>query len=62
MSISTSLKGFIQKEEISLVSKAKREISIIQHNVRKRQEAQQTLLKIGFKRKTDIILVQELST
>ena len=60
--MSTSLKGLIQEEEIFLVSKVKGEISFIQHNVGKRQEAQQTLLEIGFKRKTDIILVQEPST
>src|SRR6202789_1644231 len=63
MSMSTSLEGSIQEEEeISLVSKARGEISFIQHNVGKRQEAQQTLLEIGFRRKTDIILVQEPST
>src|SRR6266704_6034552 len=60
--MSTSLEGPIQEEEISLVSKASGEISFIQHNVGKRQEVQQTLLEIGFKRKTDIILVQEPST
>src|SRR6266702_87192 len=61
--MSTSLEGSIQEEkEISLVSKAKGEISFIQHNAGKRQKIQQTLLKIGFKRKTDIILVQEPST
>jgi len=60
--MSTSLEGFIQKKEnISLVFKAKGEISFIQHNVGKRQKAQQTLLKIGFRRRTDIILIQELS-
>ena len=60
--MSTNLEGSIQKEEnISLVSKAKGEIFFIQHNVGKRQEAQQTLLEIGFRRKTDIILVQEPS-
>jgi len=60
--MSTSLEGSIQEEEnISLVSKAKGEIFFIQHNVGKRQEAQQTLLEIGFRRKTDIILVQEPS-
>ena len=61
--MSTSLEGSIQEEEeISLVSKASGEISFIQHNVGKRQEVQQTLLEIGFRRKTDIILVQEPST
>ncbi len=60
--MSTSLKGSIQEEEISLVSKASGEISFIQYNVGKRQEVQQTLLEIGFRRKTDIILVQEPST
>src|SRR6266571_827416 len=61
--MSTSLEGFIQEEkEISLVSKTRGEISFIQHNVGKRQEAQQTLLEIGFRKKTDIILVQEPST
>src|SRR6266571_4010734 len=61
--MSTNLEGSIQEEEeISLVSKAKGEISFIQHNAGKRQEVQQTLLEIGFKRKTDIILVQEPST
>src|SRR6266702_5496427 len=61
--MSTSLEGSIQEEEdIPLVSKARGEISFIQHNVGKRQEAQQTLLEIGFRRKTDIILVQEPST
>ncbi len=61
--MSTSLEGSIQEEEeISLVSKARGEISFIQHNVGKRQEVQQTLLEIGFRRKTDIILVQEPST
>jgi len=60
--MSISLEGSIQEEEeISLVSKARGEISI-QHNVGKRQEAQQTLLEIGFRRKIDIILVQEPST
>ena len=44
-------------EEISLASKARGEISFIQHNVGKRQEVQQTLLEIGFRRKIDIILV-----
>ena len=63
MSISTSLEGLIQeKKEISLVSKARGEISFIQHNIGKRQEVQQTLLEIGFRKKTNIILVQELST
>ena len=33
--MSTSLEGFIQEEEISLVSKASGEISFIQHNVGK---------------------------
>src|SRR6266705_164602 len=61
--MSTRLEGSIQEEEeISLVSKARGEISFIQHNVGKRQEVQQTLLEIGFRRKTDIILVQEPST
>ena len=60
--MSTSLEGSIQEEEISLVSKASGEISFIQHNVGKRQEVQQTLLEIGFRRKIDIILVQEPST
>ena len=61
--MSISLEGSIQEEEeISLVSKARGEISFIQYNVGKRQEAQQTLLEIGFRRKTDIILVQEPST
>src|SRR5712675_3441052 len=61
--MNTSLEGSTQEEEeISLVSKARGEISFIQHNVGKRQEAQQTLLEIGFRRKTDIILVQEPST
>src|SRR5882757_8421693 len=61
--MSTSLEGSIQEEEeISLVSKARGEISFIQHNVGKRQEVQQTLLEIGFRRKIDIILVQEPST
>src|SRR6266576_3096949 len=60
--MSTSLEGSIQEEEISLVSKASGEISFIQHNVGKIQEVQQTLLEIGFRRKTDIILVQEPST
>ncbi len=61
--MSTSLEGSIQEEEeISLVSKARGEISFIQHNVGKRQEVQQTLLEIGFRRKTDIILVQEPRT
>jgi hypothetical protein len=56
--MSISLEGSIQEEEeISLVSKARGEISFIQHNVGKRQEAQQTLLEIGFRRKIDIILV-----
>ena len=55
--MSTSLEGSIQEEEISLVSKASREISFIQHNIGKIQEVQQTLLEIGFRRKTDIILV-----
>ena len=59
--MSISLKGFTQKEEISLVSKASGEISFIQHNVGKRQEIQQTLLEIGFRRKIDIILIQEPS-
>ena len=61
--MSIHLEGSIQEEEeISLASKARGEISFIQHNVGKRQEAQQTLLEIGFRRKTDIILVQEPST
>ena len=60
--MSTSLEGSIQEEEISLVSKASGEISFIQHNVGKIQEVQQTLLEIGFRRKTDIILIQEPST
>jgi hypothetical protein len=60
--MSISLEGPIQEEEISLVSKARGEISFIQHNVGKRQEIQQTLLEIGFRRKIDIILVQEPST
>jgi exonuclease III len=60
--MSISLEGSIQEEEISLASKARGEISFIQHNVGKRQEVQQTLLEIGFRRKTDIILVQEPST
>ena len=61
--MSINLEGSIQEEEeISLVSKAKGEISFIQHNAGKRQEVQQTLLEIGFKRKIDIILVQEPST
>ena len=51
--MSISLEGNIQEEE---------EISFIQYNVGKRQEVQQTLLEIGFRRKTDIILVQEPST
>ena len=56
--MNTSLEGSTQEEEeISLVSKARGEISFIQHNVGKRQEAQQTLLEIGFRRKIDIILV-----
>ena len=50
-----------EEEEISLVSKAKGEISLIQHNIGKRQEVQQTLLEIGFRRKIDIILIQEPS-
>jgi len=38
--MSISLEGFMQKEEeISLVSKARGEISFIQYNVGKRQEA-----------------------
>jgi len=38
--MSTSLEGSIQEEEeISPVSKARGEISFIQHNVGKRQEA-----------------------
>jgi hypothetical protein len=38
--MSISLEGFTQEEEeISLVSKARGEISFIQHNVGKRQEA-----------------------
>ena len=58
MLISINLEGSIQEEEeISTVSKAKGEISFIQHNVGKRQEVQQTLLEIGFRRKIDIILV-----
>ena len=58
MSISISLEGLIQEEEeISLVFKARGEISFIQYNVGKRQEVQQTLLEIGFKKKIDIILV-----
>src|SRR5438445_13313651 len=60
--MSTNLEESIQEEEIYLVSKASGEISFIQHNVGKRQEAQQTLLEIGFRKKTDIILVQEPST
>jgi endonuclease/exonuclease/phosphatase (EEP) superfamily protein YafD len=61
--MSIHLEGSIQEEEeISLASKARGEISFIQHNVGKRQEVQQTLLEIGFRRKTDIILVQEPST
>ena len=61
--MSTRLEDSIQEEEeISLVSKARGEISFIQHNVGKRQEVQQTLLEIGFRRKTDIILLQEPST
>ena len=59
--MSISLKGSIQEEEISLVFKASGEISFIQHNVGKIQEVQQTLLEIGFRRKTDIILVQKPS-
>ena len=58
--MSINLEGSIQEEEeeeVSTVSKAKGEVSFIQHNVGKRQEVQQTLLEIGFKRKTDIILV-----
>jgi len=56
--MSINLEGFIQEEEeISLVSKAKGEISFIQYNVGKRQEVQQTLLEIGFRKKTDIILI-----
>jgi hypothetical protein len=40
MSMSTSLEGSIQEEEdISLVSKARGEISFIQYNIGKRQEA-----------------------
>ena len=61
--MSISLEGSIQEEEeISLVSKTRGEISFIQHNVGKRQEVQQTLLEIGFRKKTDIILVQKPST
>ena len=61
--MSINPEGSIQKEEkISTVSKAKGEVSFIQYNVGKRQEVQQTLLEIGFRRKTDIILVQEPST
>ena len=61
--MSTSLEGLIQEEEeIFLVSKTRGEISFIQHNVGKKQEAQQTLLEIGFRKKTDIILIQEPST
>jgi hypothetical protein len=56
--MSISLEGFIQEEEdISLVYKARGEVFFIQHYIGKRQEAQQTLLEIGFRRKTDIILV-----
>ncbi len=55
--MSIHLEGFIQEEEISLASKARGEISFIQRNVGKRQEIQQTLLEIGFRRKIDIILV-----
>jgi hypothetical protein len=36
--MSISLEGSIQEEEISLASKARGEISFIQHNVGKRQE------------------------
>src|SRR6266567_611828 len=60
--MSTSLKGSIQEKEISLVSKASKEISFIQYNIGKRQEVQKTLPEIGFRRKTDIILVQGPST
>ena len=37
--MSISLEGPIQEEEISLVSKSRGEISFIQHNIGKRQEA-----------------------
>src|SRR6266571_4686831 len=61
--MSTSLEGFIQEEKkISLVSKTRGEISFIQYNIKKRQKTQQTLLEIGFRKKTDIILIQEPST
>ena len=42
-------------------SKLQEEILIIQHNIGKRQEIQQTLLKIAAKRKADIISIQEPS-
>ena len=61
--MSIYLEGSIQEEEeISLASKARGEISFIQYNIGKRQEVQQTLLEIEFRRKIDIILVQEPST
>jgi exonuclease III len=41
------------------IAKVKGEISILQHNVGKQKEAQQTMLEIAFKRKTDLVLVQE---
>ena len=36
--MSTHLEGFIQKKEISLISKASGEISFIQHNVKKKDK------------------------
>ena len=43
-------------------SKLRGEISIIQHNIGKRQEVQQTLLKVAAKRKANIIAIQEPCT
>ena len=43
-------------------SKLRGEISIIQHNIGKRQEVQQTLLEVAAKRKADIIAIQEPCT
>jgi hypothetical protein len=45
----------------SPMSKTTGEISFLQHNVGKRQEAQQTLLEIAFAKRTDLVLIQEPS-
>jgi hypothetical protein len=41
----------------SSTTKIAEELSFLQHNVGKRQEVQQTLLELGFAKRTDIVLV-----